>query len=307
MYKLGSPGLEMPGRVWKLGARAGTPVLLAVLLLASCRAPGPTPVPGTPTPEVQVYVTPVLQPSATPRVEDGGETPVPLPAVCPHGPQPVLLRGSAPASGMDGALLRVNLGTFPAHFDPQRTGAPWESNAYALLSLVYEGLTRFDPAHGVAPGAAWSWTYDAGATEVSFALCPGLSYSDGTPLNAKRFEYALKRAVDPHVQSPYGPLLDVIAGAQAWRTTVLATASETEIARRQAGVQILAMDGEGRPCTSYAQTDCLTLRVRFERPAPVFHARPSSTEPWRLGTSCRCPACRTRQAATRGRRLMYIA
>mgnify|MGYP006191901181 CR=1 FL=1 len=40
------------------------------------------------------------------------------------------------------------------------------------------------------PGAAESWEYNEDATEVTFTLREGLTYSDGSLLNAQRWYWA---------------------------------------------------------------------------------------------------------------------
>ena len=41
------------------------------------------------------------------------------------------------------------------------------------------------------------------ATELTFKLRPGLMYSDGTPLNAKRFEYSISATSTPTTAGEY--------------------------------------------------------------------------------------------------------
>ena len=60
------------------------------------------------------------------------------------------------------------------------------------LGLVYASLTTLDPAGDVGPGLASSWTYAADGKSVTFQLRPGLTFSDGTPLNAQ----AVKENID---------------------------------------------------------------------------------------------------------------
>ncbi|MEY4221929.1 MAG: hypothetical protein RL334_571 [Chloroflexota bacterium] len=82
-------------------------------------------------------------------------------------------------------VLRVNLGTYPDLIDPQKSSFV---NEIAHLNKFYEGLTRLDAKLVTVPAAAESWAYNADATELTFSLRAGLMYSDGSVLNAKRFE-----------------------------------------------------------------------------------------------------------------------
>src|SRR5512138_229642 len=90
--------------------------------------------------------------------------------------------------------LRVNMGAYPDIIDPQKSSFVGE---IAHLNLIYEGLTRLDKDLKTVPGAAEKWKYNSDATEVSFTLRKNLKYSDGSLLNAKRFEYSLLRNIDP--------------------------------------------------------------------------------------------------------------
>ncbi len=165
-------------------------------------------------------------------------------------------------------VLRVNLGTYPDIIDPQKSSFV---NEIAHLKLMYEGLTRLDADLNTIPAAAEKWEYNADATEITFTMRPGLTYSDGTLLNAKRFEYSLLRNIDPTTAGEYAAITDDIKGAIEWRTADLATLSEEEVAALKAGVMVQALDDAGVACTDYEQTTCNTLKIGLAQPAPYFH------------------------------------
>ncbi|MCA9950441.1 MAG: peptide ABC transporter substrate-binding protein [Anaerolineales bacterium] len=165
----------------------------------------------------------------------------------------------------DAQVLRVNLGTYPDIIDPQKSSF---SNEISHLRMMYEGLTRLDGELNTVPGAAESWEYNEDATELTFTLREGLTYSDGSPLNAKRFEYALLRNIDPATAGEYAAITDEILGAPEWRV------GEDDVAVQGAELvheSIQALDADGNPCTDYEQTDCRTLKLTFSKPAPYFH------------------------------------
>jgi len=89
-------------------------------------------------------------------------------------------------------VLRINLATFPDILDPQKSSFV---NEIAVLKLAYEGLTRLDKDLNTVAGAAEKWEYNADATVLTFTLRKGLSYSDGSLLNAARFEYSFHRNI----------------------------------------------------------------------------------------------------------------
>ncbi|NJN53895.1 MAG: hypothetical protein HC804_03540 [Anaerolineae bacterium] len=163
-------------------------------------------------------------------------------------------------------VLRVNLGTYPDIIDPQKSSF---SNEIAHLTLIYEGLTKPNSALETVPGAAESWEYNEDATQLTFKLRDGLTYSDGSVLNAKRFEYAIQRNINPETAGEYAAITDEIIGAVQWRTSE----DEAEIAAGADLVKqsVIALDANGEPCVDYEQTDCLWLQLTFTQPAPYFH------------------------------------
>ena len=165
------------------------------------------------------------------------------------------------------AALRINLGTYPDVIDPQKSSYV---NEIAHLKLIYEGLTKFNDKLETIPGAAEKWEYSEDATELTFTLKPDLKYSDGTLLNAKRFEYAFFRNIDPATAGEYASITDEIAGAPEWRgADTAAEGYDPEAFKAALGVK--ALDSAGNPCVDYEQADCLTLKLNFSKPAPYFH------------------------------------
>lgn len=170
------------------------------------------------------------------------------------------------------AVLRINVGTYPDIIDPQKSSFV---NEIAHLQLVYEGLTRLDTKLETVAGAADRWEYNQDATQVTFHIREGLQYSDGTPLNAKRFEYAILRNIDPHTAGEYAAITDDIVGAAAWRSADLTTATDDELAALRSAVGVQALDAAGNPCQAgadgYAQDDCRALQIKTNAPAPYLH------------------------------------
>lgn len=233
-------------------ARPGTLLLAAVALAAVLAAGACTTTPNSPTPPPPVHTMLVTQAASRQTViVMATATPTPRPA----GP----------------AVLRVGVDPYPAILDPQKSARPGE---VGTLRLIYEGLTRLDSKLETVPGAADRWDYNADATVLTFHIRDGLEYSDGTPLNAKRFEYALLRNIDPATAGENAALTDEIAGAAEWRTAAI-TATGYDPAIFIANVGVQALDAQGQTCRTgaegYAQDDCRTLRLDLRRPAPYFH------------------------------------
>ena len=189
-------------------------------------------------------------------------------------PQQVVVTATPAPEAAAPAVLRVNLGTYPDIIDPQKSSFV---NEIAHLKLMYEGLTRLDNNLNTVPGAA-EWQYNADATEITFTLREGLKYSDGSVLNAKRFEYSFFRNIDPATAGEYAQITENIVGAEAYRNHDSAL-SEEEVAALKAAVKIQALDMAGNACTDYEQVDCRVLKIGLDGnletpeqdPTPFFH------------------------------------
>ncbi len=89
-------------------------------------------------------------------------------------------------------------------------------------------------------------------------------------MNAKRFEYALTRNVNPETAGEYASITDEIVGAPEWRGADIA-AADYDPAAFIAALGVKALDAAGNPCADYEQADCLTLKINLSKPAPYFH------------------------------------
>ncbi|MHB0987881.1 MAG: peptide ABC transporter substrate-binding protein [Bellilinea sp.] len=180
--------------------------------------------------------------------------------------QTVVVTATPAAEPAETPTLRVNLGSWPDIIDPQKSSFV---NEIAHLKMMYEGLTTLDAELNTVPGAAESWEYNADATELTFTLREGLKYSDGSLLNAKRFEYSIFRNVDPATAGEYASITDDIAGAKEWRYAEEPT--EEQLAELKAGLKVQALDMAGNACVDYEQADCRVLKIGLAQPAPYFH------------------------------------
>jgi len=225
-------------------------LVIASMILVAC-GPTPSPVVQTAVPVVQTVVVPggvqtvvVVQTAAAP------------PTAVPPAVQPV---------------LRANQGTYPDIFDPQKSSFV---NEIGVLTKVYEGLTTLNTKLETVPGAADKWEYNEDATVLTFHIRDGLKYSDGTMLNAKRFEYSLLRNINPETAGEYAAITDDIAGAAEWRAADT-TAEDYDPATFIAAVGVKALDASGNPCLEgeegYAQVECNQVQITTKGPAPYFH------------------------------------
>jgi oligopeptide transport system substrate-binding protein len=151
-------------------------------------------------------------------------------------------------------VLRIGEDIYPDVMDPQKSSFVNEIEA---LSLAYEGLLRVDADGKIAEGAADRFDLSDDGLTMTFHIQDGLKRADGTPLTAKDFEYALKRAVDPHVTGKqYVSLLFDVKGAQEL-AAMPPTASETDIEKAFANYGVKAVDDS-------------TLQVTFNTPSAYW-------------------------------------
>jgi ABC-type oligopeptide transport system substrate-binding subunit len=80
---------------------------------------------------------------------------------------------------------------------------------------IFDGLVGIDQQTGeVVPRVAESWYINADATQFTFHIRQGVTWSDGTPLNANDFVYSWSRVLDPNTLSQYIPAMYPIKNAE---------------------------------------------------------------------------------------------
>ncbi len=98
---------------------------------------------------------------------------------------------TASTSAAAGASGTVNWEwELPTSWDPVTSSAGWDMHA---LGLVYASITTLEPNGNVGPGLATSWTYAPNGKSVTFTLRPGLTFTDGTSLNAEAVKENIHR------------------------------------------------------------------------------------------------------------------
>lgn len=212
-------------------------LVVASMVLAACGAPAATP---------ETIVQTVIV-EGTPQVQVVEVTPEPVKEEKP-------------------AVLRVNAGTYPDVIDPQKSSFV---NEIGHLKLIYQGLTALNEKLETVPGAAESWKFNDDATQLVFTLKKDLKYSDGSVLNAKRFEYAFQRNIDPATAGEYASITDEIVGAPEWRSADT-TAADYDPEAYKAKLGVKASHADGTDCVDYEDTACDTLTLTFSKPAPYF-------------------------------------
>jgi oligopeptide transport system substrate-binding protein len=157
-----------------------------------------------------------------------------------------LLLAAVPA--LAEVVLRRGNGAEPQTLDAAHTSIDIERN---VLKDLFEGLTVYDAAGKITPGAAESWTVSADATVYTFKIRANAKWSDGSPVTADDFVYSFRRIEDPKTAAGYANILYPIKNAQAINTT----AKDKQAAVETLGVKAL---------------DPKTLEITLERPTPYL-------------------------------------
>ncbi|NSY40784.1 ABC transporter substrate-binding protein [Leisingera sp. ANG59] len=108
----------------------------------------------------------------------------------------VLAAGSALALAAGGAWAKdsvtIGLQLEPPHLDP--TSAAAQAIDSVVYSNVFEGLTRFMGDGSVVPGLAESWEISEDGTVYTFKLREGVTFHDGSAMDAEDVKFSLDRA-----------------------------------------------------------------------------------------------------------------
>jgi len=112
-----------------------------------------------------------------------------LVAACSAGPA----TSTASGAPQPGGVLRVGLAADPVCLDPQQNGNAASIN---ISRQVVDGLTDLDPETGeITPWLAESWEVSPDARTFTFHLREGVTFSDGTPLDAQVVKDNLDKVV----------------------------------------------------------------------------------------------------------------
>ena len=150
--------------------------------------------------------------------------------------------GGFQADGSFTYLLPGNLNSL----DPQTASG---AAAQLVTGSLFEGLCRIDENGEVTPGVAERWESNGDNTEFTFHLRRNAKWSDGSPVTAQDFLFAVQRALQPETATPSVDDLFAIQGARA-------------IYHGEAGMEALGVTVE----------DDRTLVFRLEKSSPDFPA-----------------------------------
>lgn len=106
--------------------------------------------------------------------------------------------------------LEAGNGSEPLSLDPHKTQGTWESR---IVSDLMTGLTDSDAEGNVIPGMATSWDTSPDGLVWTFHLRDA-KWSDGEPVTADDFVFALQRIMKPETAAEYASLLYFIKNAE---------------------------------------------------------------------------------------------
>lgn len=108
--------------------------------------------------------------------------------------------------------LHLHNGGDPASLDPHKVSGNWENR---IVGDIFEGLLTEDIDALPIAGQAESWEISEDGLTYTFHLREGIKWSDGTPVTAADFVFALRRIMDPATASSYAYLQYPIKNAKA--------------------------------------------------------------------------------------------
>lgn len=129
------------------------------------------------------------------------EAPAPAPTATPKAGEPTKEKVE-PTLEKQGGTLNIVLHGEPRILDPHKTEA-WYG--WAMEIQIYEPLVTASTKSGEVqykPGLADSWETSADGLTWTFTLRKGITFHDGTPLNAEAVAFSFNRIIDPETKSP---------------------------------------------------------------------------------------------------------
>ncbi|MFT4280314.1 ABC transporter substrate-binding protein [Microbacterium sp.] len=146
---------------------------------------------------------------------------------------------STPAS--DGTLVVGAASGIPQLNPAIRTFAFEET----LFPLLWTGLTQWNAAGEIVPDLATSWTSNDDATEWTFTLAEGATYSDGTPLDAQAVADVFAYYLDPNTATQEANKLatiDSVTAADDTTVVIALNAANAFLPESVTGVRMIKVD-----------------------------------------------------------------
>jgi oligopeptide transport system substrate-binding protein len=170
---------------------------------------------------------------------------------------PALMGGGASQPGANpNATLTMNLVNEVTTADPQVESFV---NEIGISSKIFAPLLAVNQHLQVAANAATSLNVSPDGRTYTFTIRPGMTYSDGQPVTAQDYAFAIKRACSPVVAGNYSNILFDVVGCQAWRTADTSKVSKSKLREMEQTVS-----------NAIKALDAHTLRIQLLKPAGYF-------------------------------------
>jgi peptide/nickel transport system substrate-binding protein len=125
------------------------------------------------------------------------------------GEEPV---AEEPASGPKrGGVIRIARISDSDTLDPQKTSL---LAAHEITTQIYDPLIYLDGAGEVFPALAASWAFSNDNKTVTFKLREGVTFHDGSPLNAETVKWTVERQLAPETASPTAWMLGPVESVE---------------------------------------------------------------------------------------------
>lgn len=180
----------------------------------------------------------------------------------------------------EGGTLKL-LWSDPPTLDPALVS---DVTSARIVVEIFSGLVRLDSNLQIVPDLAESWEITGGGTVYTFKLRSDARFSDGTPVAAGDFKWAMERAANPDTESTVAELyLSDIVGIQEIIDGDATTASGIEVL----GDRTLRLTVDGPKAYFLAKltypTAFALLRQNVEQGGENWTDEPVGTGPFTLG------------------------
>lgn len=143
------------------------------------------------------------------------------------------------------ATINISNGGDPTSLDPHKLSGDWENR---IAGDVFEGLVTENPLAEPIPAQATEWSISDDGLVYTFTLRDGITWSDGEPVTAGDFVFALQRLMNPETAAEYAYLQYPIKNAEGINSGEITDLNEL-------GVKAI---------------DDKTLEITLENPTPYF-------------------------------------